>query len=794
MNRAEKRRQKKRAKKSRQSKHSGHSGHSGQPGLANIQIQMQQGIAFHQEGKLDAAMGCYKQVLALQPDNVAVLSNMGAVFHAQGQLDAAASYFQKSLTLKPDFPEASFNLGSVLAAKSLYEEAIEYYKKAISLKPDYVEAFNNLGIAFRKLGNFDAAVSCYQETLRLQPNYIESMTNLGVILEKQSRYSDAIENYRAALAITPDSPEILSNLGLSLSKLGQLVEAASCMQRAISLLPNQSKFWNNFGNILTEQGRLAKGVEKYRNAIELNPGYALAINNLGIALDSLNFDVLANYRRGQEVNINCDKFPDLSSRSVHHADSILNIDPVSESLLTNRLESAIARYQVKKLAGGVGNGDYEEIVAALPTLPFETVANTKKISSPALVGAATTGTKKVVAMMGLASAGSGLFHSQLDGHPEISITPGVYLSGYFGRGVWKNIISSGYEGAVVKFCQMYSVLFDSRSLQKPPPAHLTDEYGLGTGIGIDEGFDKLGENFDTPLTLDQNRFADKLSEILSMQNSINHGTFFQHVHHAYESTLGNDFQMKKIILHHIHKVDPFSMHTLLKNFPDARLLTIVRNPVQGCESWANKAAQLKQVANDYIRYSRAIQRIVMTMRDINGLQFSRQDAVGIRLEDIKGDPQNTMRRLCDWLEISESSTLLESTIQGLKWWGDPGSVLFGKTQTDDHGNEEPIRRKSGALFSEQDRFILGTLFYPLSVKFGYVEKNQDKFVSDLEMVRHLLEKPLDFELALSKKIPKDYPELEMTAAYKAFHSMLLGRWRILDEFGTYPNMFNPLPA
>ena len=84
------------------------------------------------------------------------------------------------------------------------------------------------------------------------------------------------------------------------------------------------------------------------------------------------------------------------------------------------------------------------------------------------------------------------------------------------------------------------------------------------------------------------------------------------------------------------------------------------------------------------------------------------------------------------------------TAQGKKWWGDPASPDYRK------GWDEPIwknsiNRKLGSVFSENDQYILSTLFYPFSVRFGYVEENLEKFKNDLQTIRPMLDQMFDFE-------------------------------------------------
>ena len=150
--------------------------------------------------------------------------------------------------------------------------------------------------------------------------------------------------------------------------------------------------------------------------------------------------------------------------------------------------------------------------------------------------------------------------------------------------------------------------------------------------------------------------------------------------------------------------------------------------------------------------------------------------------------------LCDYLGIRVSPTLYSSSMQGLKWWGDPSSNLYGKTQTEYEPASDPTGMKVGSFFSDHDQLILSTLFYPLSSRFGYVETDGSRFRKDLDEIRPYLEKPLDFETTLSADFPSSYPELEETGDFKSLHAVLLGLWSLLDAQGTYPYMMEVLPG
>ena len=177
--------------------------------------------------------------------------------------------------------------------------------------------------------------------------------------------------------------------------------------------------------------------------------------------------------------------------------------------------------------------------------------------------------------------------------------------------------------------------------------------------------------------------------------------------------------------------------------------------------------------------------------EIDNIIYFKQNAIGIRLEDLKEFPRQTIPALCDWMGIEEKESLYKMTAQGKKWWGDPGSPEFKKDGMEPFGKTS-IRRKAGSIFSENDQFILSTLFYPFSVRFGYVEENLEQFKIDLYVIRPMLDKMFDFERKMAKHTQSSTEQFMKSGAYLYLRSGLIERWNVLAEFHTYPNMIEPL--
>ena len=115
------------------------------------------------------------------------------------------------------------------------------------------------------------------------------------------------------------------------------------------------------------------------------------------------------------------------------------------------------------------------------------------------------------------------------------------------------------------------------------------------------------------------------------------------------------------------------------------------------------------------------------------IQFTKgTTSIGLRLEDLKRYPRKTLPALCKWLDIKETESLYEMTVQGKKWWGDPTSPDYKIDGMDTFGLSS-INRKTG-VFSVKRSVYIKMSFYPFSVLYGYVDENKKQFLKDLGLV------------------------------------------------------------
>jgi Flp pilus assembly protein TadD len=148
---------------------------------------------FHQ-GRLEEAIGHYRQALEFNPDNPDLHTSLGLAYarlhradEARAEYERAIAAAQASTQNKIAVARAHNNLGLLIAREGRLSEAVLHFEEALRLHPDYSDAHNNLGVAFRRLGRVADAVAEFQAALRANPLNVQAERNLKDALKKQPR-------------------------------------------------------------------------------------------------------------------------------------------------------------------------------------------------------------------------------------------------------------------------------------------------------------------------------------------------------------------------------------------------------------------------------------------------------------------------------------------------------------------------------------------------------------------------------------------------------------------------------
>lgn len=721
------------------------------------------GRVLQDSGNVAESIGHYRAALALDPRSAEAWNNLGTALMADDDVDEAAAAFTKAVDIKPDYPEALHNLGNARVGQSRNDDAIASYRQAIALDPNLSHTHNSLGMAYQTAGRVDEAVAAYRSAIALDITFTEAIGNIGAVFKDDDRMEDAIAAFRQIVVLKPDSADALGDLGSALNVSGNYEEAIAHYRHALEIQPDNAQTNNNLGTALQLLGDYGGAVDAYLDSIALEPGNLSTFLHLSYPLI-----VIADQ---------CNKGESDGSRDI---DEYIDRAATHNS---HSFESHLLRYTIDAImAPDRAPASYRLARERLPNIEDETIA-----LAPVSRGAVRRSKsgdlpRKCVALLHFGRSGSGFIHSLIDGHSQVTTLPGVYLKGFFGPGIWRNMTEGSSGGLPDRFVSTYEVLFDATSRRSVPGDPMSSLQGLGEA----DGFTTMGEDRSTALSADVGEFKRALSVMLERRDSLHQGDFFRMIHRAFESAIGRT-QDQDTIFHHIHNPTSYDFANFLKYFPDARPLVIVREPLQSCESWVSSAFDTRLASKN--SYKGFVLRVISMLFQVDKTEYKLQESAGIRLEDLKNDRRATIQALCKWMGIDEEESLYSSTMQGLKWWGEPNGATHGEA---DQWGKKAISRKVGTLFSESDQFILRTLYYPFRCLYGYAERDDDRFRRDLTAIAPMIDAPFDFERAYFENHGLDPTDMTSLGTCRYFRAALRARWRVLDQTGTYPGMITPL--
>ncbi len=142
-----------------------------------------------------------------QKASIEALLRKGASFYDKGMIDKAIGAFKEVLEIDPEESEAHYNLGNAYADKGMFDEAITMYKNAIGNDPEFTDAYLNLGMLYLDMDLIDDAISLCKQAVTTNPNDAFLCFHLGEAYALNLQYKEAITAYNKAMSINPMDPE-----------------------------------------------------------------------------------------------------------------------------------------------------------------------------------------------------------------------------------------------------------------------------------------------------------------------------------------------------------------------------------------------------------------------------------------------------------------------------------------------------------------------------------------------------------------------------------------------------------
>lgn len=300
---------------------------------ASLEVARELGDIYSRLGRHAEAIPHYERVIEEDPQSATVRVQLANALANTQRHEEAIAVLERALEIDPALHAARSNLGALLVAAGRADEGIEHLEEAARALPDEGAVQLNLAMALKQAGRREAALVALQRTLELMPDHLRSRFEYGVLLAESGRLEEAIPAFRTVVKTDPSRIFAHVNLVRALHETGRVDEALHACRRGLEHVPGQPQLVNYQAWFLATHPDAAQRDGERALALAT----ALAERRDPPAPEVLETLAAASAETGDF---------DAALRYARQAQRLAEASPAPRSRVVERLESAIARYEV----------------------------------------------------------------------------------------------------------------------------------------------------------------------------------------------------------------------------------------------------------------------------------------------------------------------------------------------------------------------------------------------------------------------------------------------------------------
>ena len=222
------------------------------------------------QGHKAEALDAYRQVIAIDPNDIGALYMTGMLSLDSGDIAAAQRIADDLLKRFAKHPAGSRLAGMIRYVQGDYENAATELRESLQGMPD-LGGFYFLGLAEYRMGRFELALNQFQRALDIQPGHAQSRLMVAMTLLRQKRIDDCI--YQAGKVLQDNDQNAMAHniIGSAYLAKGEFDRAMEHLDRAIGLDPSLADAHMKKGLFNLSQGDRAGAEIELAKAVDAAP-------------------------------------------------------------------------------------------------------------------------------------------------------------------------------------------------------------------------------------------------------------------------------------------------------------------------------------------------------------------------------------------------------------------------------------------------------------------------------------------------------------------------------------------
>lgn len=244
--------------------------HDAVPGSADIYVKLASVSLV--ENKVDEAITCYNNALAIDGANFNSLRGLISIYASQGHLDQAHARVDQAINSQPNNASLHFLKGQVYGFERNAQRAESEFRRALEIDANYLAAYSALGALFVNTNQQERAIAEYQKIVERRPDNAAAYTLIGMLETNRQNIDAAIDNYRKALTRDENAIFAANNLAWLYAEYGKgnLDEAVRLAQGIVQTHPEVASFADTLGWVYYKKGLYGAAAEQLQKAVTID--------------------------------------------------------------------------------------------------------------------------------------------------------------------------------------------------------------------------------------------------------------------------------------------------------------------------------------------------------------------------------------------------------------------------------------------------------------------------------------------------------------------------------------------
>lgn len=201
----------------------------------------------------------------------------------EGKCEAAVPLFKQLIERKPGMSAAHYELGWCYNELEKYDSALIALTNARKTDPTNFRIIYEAGFSKYKLGKVNEALADFNQVIKQNASYNKAYIARGDLYkDAQKNTTLALADFLKALSLDSTESKIHYRIGWCYNDLGKFNEAVPYLQKAIGFEEQNYLSYSELGFSLFSLNRMEEALLRLNKANELKPGFETTVYYIGM--------------------------------------------------------------------------------------------------------------------------------------------------------------------------------------------------------------------------------------------------------------------------------------------------------------------------------------------------------------------------------------------------------------------------------------------------------------------------------------------------------------------------------